>query len=419
MGVSRRVAACRACGYRGAVAGYRDLLRTPGVARIMAAQLTARFPNGMTSLAILLHIQYVTGSYGAAGLVLGATSVGQAIAGPVTSRWMGVWGMRRVLTTTLVICAFAITAIALFETIVPVYMVFGLIAGLSTPPVQSAVRTIYPKMVNSRQLTPLFSFDASLQEVIWIVAPVVITLVATQIGTVQALLLIVVILISGGAWFILSPEVGRVRIPRSRRSIGKVLAKPQVLLATVIGFLLIGACAAVEAGVVATFAHGGLEAGIVLAIFSIGSLAGGLSFGHIPIGRWAMARRLAIMAFGLCLTVFSLNIFWLGATLFVAGIGIAPALAVLFAMTSASVKFSETAEAYGWIGTGQLIGAAAGSAIAGFLIDGVGPQGAYGAAAAFAIVGTIVAVACVRSFPDLRHRDPSPIPDTEPVGTIT
>ena len=385
----------------------------------MAAQLTARFPNGMTSLAILLHIQYVTGSYGAAGLVLGATSVGQAIAGPVTSRWMGVWGMRRVLTTTLVICAFAITAIALFETVVPVYMVLGLIAGLSTPPVQSAVRTIYPKMVNSRQLTPLFSFDASLQEVIWIVAPVVITLVATQVGTVQALLLIVVILISGGAWFILSPEVGRVRIPRSRRSIGKVLAKPQVLLATVIGFLLIGACAAVEAGVVATFDHGGLEAGIVLAIFSVGSLAGGLSFGHIPIGRWAMARRLAIVAVGLTLTMFSLNIFWIGGTLFLAGIGIAPALAVLFAMTSASVKFSETAEAYGWIGTGQLIGAAAGSAIAGFLIDGVGPQGAYWAAAAFAVVGTIVAVACVRSFPDLRHRDPSPIPDTEPVGTIT
>ena len=40
----------------------------------MAAQLTARFPNGMTSLAILLHIENVTGSYGAAGLVLAATS---------------------------------------------------------------------------------------------------------------------------------------------------------------------------------------------------------------------------------------------------------------------------------------------------------------------------------------------------------
>jgi MFS family permease len=400
------------------VAGYRDLLRTPGVGRIIAAQLTARFPNGMTSLAILLHIEHVTGSYGAAGLVLAATSIGQAVAGPVTSRWMGRWGMRRVLTSTLVVCALAITAIALLELPVPGYMALGLVAGLATPPVQSAVRTIYPKMVTARQLTPLFSLDASLQEIIWIVAPVLITLVATQAGTVPGLLLIVAILVGGGAWFILSPEVGRVRIPRSRRGLGKVLTKPPVLLATVVGFLLIGACSAVEAGVVATFDHGGLEAGIVLAVFSVGSLAGGLTFGHIPIGPWAMARRLAIVTVGLALTIVSLNIWWLGGTLVLAGIGIAPALAVLFAMTSASVKFSDTAEAFGWVGTGQLIGAAAGSAIAGFLIDDIGPTGAYVAAATFAAAGLIVAIVFVRGFPDLRNRDASPIPDTEPVQTI-
>lgn len=385
----------------------------------MAAQLTARFPNGMTSLAILLHIEHVTGSYGAAGLVLAATSVGQAISGPVTSRWMGLWGMRRVLSLTLVVCAIAITALALLQLSLPAYMALGLLAGLSTPPVQSAVRTIYPKMVNSRQLTPLFSLDASLQEIIWILAPVVITLVATQAGTVPALLLIVVFLIGGGAWFILSPEVGRVRIPRSRRSLGKVLTKAPVLLATVIGFLLIGACSAVEAGVVATFGHGGLEAGLVLALFSIGSLAGGLSFGHIPIGSWAMARRMGIVTIGLVLATLSLNVWWLGGTLVLAGIGIAPALAVLFAITSASVKFSETAEAYGWVGTGQLIGAAAGSAVAGFLIDGVGTTGAYWAAAIFAAAGVIVSVVFVRGFPDLRGRDASPIPDTEPVPVIT
>jgi MFS family permease len=401
------------------VAGYRDLLRTPGVGRIIAAQLTARFPNGMTSLAILLHVEQTTGSYGAAGTVLAASSIGQAIAGPVTSRWMGIWGIRRVLAVTTAVCAAAILVLALAPMHLVGYMFFGLIAGLSSPPVQSAVRTIYPKLVTSRQLTPLFSLDASLQEIIWILAPVVITLVATQAGTVPALLLIVAFLLGGGAWFILSPEVGRVRIPRSRRGFGKVLSKPVVLLATVIGFLLIGACSAVEAGVVATFGHGGLEAGLVLAVFSVGSLAGGLSFGHIPMGPWAMARRLAIVAVGVLATGFSLTVWWLGASLFVAGIGIAPALAVMFAMTSASVKFSETAEAYGWIGTGQLIGAAVGSAMAGFLIDGVGPVGAYWAAAVFAVVGFIVAVACVRGFPDLRHRDASPIPDTEPVPVVT
>lgn len=401
------------------MAGYRDLLQTPGVGRIIAAQLTARFPNGMTSLAILLHIEFVTGSYGAAGLVLAAASIGQAIAGPVTSRWMGRWGMRRVITATLIVCALSITAIALLQLPLPGYMALGFVSGLSTPPIQSAARTIYPKLVTSKQLTPLFSLDASLQEIIWIVAPVLITLVATQAGTVPALLLIVVILIGGGAWFILSPEVGRVRIPRSRRSIGKVLTKTPVLLATVVGFLLIGACAAVEAGVVATFDHGGLEAGLVLALFSVGSLAGGLTFGHIPIGPWAMARRLAIVTVGLALTIVSLNVFWLGGTLVLAGIGIAPALAVLFAMTSASVKFSDTAEAFGWVGTGQLIGAAAGSAIAGFLIDDMGPTGAYIAATTFAVAGLLVAVAFVKGFPDLRGRDAAPIPDTEPVPTIT
>lgn len=401
------------------MAGYRDLLRTPGVARIIAAQLTARFPNGMTSLAILLHVEQITGSYGAAGLVLAATSIGQAIAGPVTSRWMGIWGIRRVLTLTTAVCAAAVLVMALVPLELIGFMLFGFVAGLSTPPVQSAVRTIYPKLVTSRQLTPLFSLDASLQEIIWILAPVVITLVATQAGTVPGLLLIVAILVLGGAWFILSPEVGRVRIPRSRRAFGKVLGKPTVLLATVIGFLLIGACSAVEAGVVATFGHGGLEAGLVLAVFSVGSLVGGLSFGHIPIGRWAMARRLIVVTVGLTLTFFSLSAWWLGASLFVAGIGIAPALAVMFAMTSASVKFSETAEAYGWIGTGQLIGAALGSAAAGFLIDGVGPVGAYWAGAALAVVGVVVAVTCVRGFPDLRNRDASPIPDTEPVPVIT
>lgn len=400
------------------MAGYGDLLRTPGVGRIIAAQLTARFPNGMTSLAILLHIEHVTGSYGAAGLVLAATSIGQAIAGPVTSRWMGRWGMRRVLTATLAVCAASLAAIALFSLPVPAYMALGLICGLATPPVQSAVRTIYPKMVTSRQLTPLFSLDASLQEIIWIFAPVLITFVATQAGTVPALLLIVATLIGGGAWFILSPEVGRVRIPRSRRRLGRVLARPPVLLATIVGFLLIGACAAVEAGVVATFDHGGLEAGLVLGVFAVGSLAGGLSFGHLPIGRWAMARRLGIFTVGIALTVVSLNVWWLGGTLLLAGAGIAPALAVIYAMTSASVKFSDTAEAFGWIGTGQLIGAAAGSAIAGFLIDDIGPIGAYVAAAGFAVAGLAVAIIFVRGFPDLRDRDASPIPDTEPVQTI-
>lgn len=399
-----------------AVSTYSSLLKTPGVARIIAAQLTARFPFGMLSLAFLLHIERVHDSYGAAGLVLGAMSIGQAIAGPMTSRLMGVLGMRVVLWTTLGFCSAAVAAIGIFVMPIPLTMGVAFFAGLSMPPIQPAVRTIYPKMVNSRQLTPLFSLDASAQEIIWIAGPVAITFVSTQLGTVEGILMSVAIMLAGGCWFISSPEVGRVRIPRSKRRFGTVLARPPVLLATVVGFLLIGSCSAVEAGVVATFGDGSPLAGIVLAIWSLGSLVGGLAFGHIPIGPWATARRMLIVFIGVVLSSFMLWSWWgLSLTLLIAGVGIAPALAVLFAIVSASVKFSDTAEAYGWVGTGQLIGAALGSALAGFLIDGVGPVGAFWVAGAFAAVGFVVPALAHRIHPDLRGRDASPIPDTEPV----
>jgi len=371
----------------------------------------------MLSLAFLLHIEHLTGSYGSAGLVLAATSVGQAVAGPLTSRWMGVWGMRKVLTLTLVVSVLSISAIAFIPMSVPMYMLVGLIVGLSTPPVQSAVRTIYPKMVTGKQLTPLFSLDASAQEIIWVAGPVITTFVATQISTVVAIMVALVFLIGGGAWFILSPEVGRVRIPRSRRKLGKVLTKKPVLLSTLTGFLLLGACSAVEASVVSAFGHGGPESGIVLGIFALGSLVGGLSLGQLPVGPWSMARRMFAVFVGLALAVASLQFWWLAIALLIAGVGIAPVFAVMSSIVSVSVKFSDTAEAYGWVGTGQLIGAALGSALAGFFIDASGASGGFWVSAGFALVGFLLPTVLKSWHPDLRGRDSSPIPDTEPIHT--
>ena len=394
---------------------YWTLLRTPGVSRLIAAQLTARFPFGMLSLAFLIHIERIFDSYGAAGLVLGAMSIGQAIAGPLTSRLMGRLGMRPVIIATMFICAVSIIVMALIPLSVLNLMLIGFVAGLSTPPIQPAVRTIYPKIVNSRQLTPLFSLDASAQEIIWVLGPVIATFVALQVSTTAGILLAAFFLVAGGIWFVALPEVGRVRIPRSRRKLGVVLKKPEVLLSTIVGFTLVAACAAVEAGVVAVFGHGSADAGWVLGIFAIGSLIGGLALGHAPIGPWALATRMLIVTIGLILASLWLTFWWLSLALLLAGVGIAPAFAVLFGIVSASVKFSDTAEAYGWVGTGQLIGAALGSAIAGFSIDHSGPVSAIYVAAGFAALGCIIPALGRRWHPDLRGRDISPIPDTEPI----
>lgn len=394
---------------------YAELMRTPGVARLLCSQLVARFPGGMLSLGLLIHIEGIFHSYGVAGLALASLSVGQAAAGPTLSRWMGVWRMRPVLILTSIVCAAGLTVLALAPLSIPGFMLVALLTGLSYPPIQPAVRTIYPKIVNSRQLTPLFSLDASAQEIIWVAGPVLVTFVATQVSSTAGILMSLVFLVGGGIWFITSPELGRVRIPQSKRRFGVVLARPSVLLMTVVGVLLVGCFAAIEAGVVSMFGDGSPEAGIVLAIFALTSLAGGLAFGHRPIGPWALARRMSVILVGSVLAMFAFEFWTVSAALAVAGLFVAPALAVMFAAVSATVRFSDTAEAYGWVGTGQLLGAALGSAVAGFLIDAAGSSGGFITAAVLITVAVILAIVFRRAIPDLRGRDASPIPDTEPV----
>lgn len=395
---------------------YRDLAKNQGVYRILFAQLTARMPFGMLSLLMILHIEQLHQTYGAAGLVLAAASVGQAIAGPITSRWMGRWGMRPVLILSSIIAATSFTIIGVVFMTIPLTMLVAFVMGLSMPPVTPAVRTIYPKMVPSNQLTALYSLDASAQEIIWIFGPLLAVVISTQISSVVGVLVAVAFLIVGGAWFILSPELGKVRISRSRRRLGAVLTRPTVVIAAVIELIFVASFAAIEVGIVASFDHTSMESGVVLGIFSVGSITGGFLLGHRSISRWSLSIRLAIVAFGTALTLIDQGAVWLSISLFIAGLGVAPALAVLYTTVSATVKFSETAEAFGWMSTAMLIGAAAGSAIAGFAVDLYGPVSAITISLVFVILSVIVALITMKFAPDLRSGNASPLPDTEPVS---
>lgn len=372
----------------------------------------------MLSITILLHIELRYGNYASAGLVLAAQSVGQALAGPLASRLMGSLGARRVLMFTTLICTALLIVIALATLPLVIITAAAFMLGATTPPITSAVRTIYPRLVPGNQVSALFSLDASAQEVIWIIGPVAAVFVSTQFGTTWGLLIAAAFMLGGGLWFIVSPELTTVRIPPARRRFGAVLTRPTVAICTVVGFFFVASFAALEAGVVAAFGHDGIEAGVILAIFSAGSILGGLLFGHRTVLPWSMVIRTAIVLAGTALCLMSLHPVWLSIALFFGGIGVAPMFAALFTIVSSTVKFSETAEAYGWIATGQLVGIALGSAAAGLAIDTSGGFGGLLVSTALLVATAIAAALGVRWLPDMRGKDPTPLPDTEPVPII-
>jgi MFS family permease len=380
---------------------YTAVLRAPGVIRVVISQLVARFPFGMMSLAFVMHIEHVHGSYAIAGIALAAETIGAAISGPVLSRKIGAWGVKLVILTAATLSGLAMVALAVFDSPPLVMIVLAALVGLTSPPIQAAVRTIYPTLVPRKQLTTLFSMDASAQEIIWVVGPLLATILAAQISTSFAILVMAALQVFGAIMFLSNPEIRKIVIPASTRKMGGVLKSKIVVVNIILGMLLIGSFSGVEVGSVAILDNKAL-AGAVIAALSLGSLIGGVFLGPRARTRWALSKYLVIILIGYGLVFINpTDPLWMGICFFIAGIGIAPALGVLGAIVATSLKMSDTAEAYGWIATGQLMGFAAGAALAGIAIETVSPESALLIAAVFGVATLLVAVMTVKITPAL------------------
>jgi len=387
------------------MATYMQVLSRPGVLRVVSSQLFARFPFGLMSLAFVLHIQEKSGSYALAGLALGLETVGVAVSGPLLGRWMGGWGVRRTLLVSATISAATIFVIGLAPLPPEALAALCLVVGLSSPPIQSAVRTIYPMLVERKQMGTLYALDATLQEVIWIFGPVTATFIAAFTNTTVGIVVMGVIQITGAFWFSSNREIRSVEIPKSKRRLGGVLRSRIVISNAIIGALLIGSFSGVEIGTVAVFTDKA-TAGIIVGVLSLGSLLGGFLFGHRSKTRWALSRYLMVVFVGFGMVFIAPDsAVWVSIAWFIAGLGIAPALGLLGAIIGASVKTADAPEAYGWVGSGQMIGYAGAAAIAGFSIDLIAPEAALLVAVVMGGGAVIVALMSAKFTPVISSSD--------------
>jgi MFS family permease len=372
---------------------YTAVLKRPGVVRILLSQLAARWAFGMMSLAFVLHVQEVTGSYALAGITLGAETLGAAIAGPMLARLIPRVGIRPIVFISSTIGAIAMVFMGLSDGSSPAILIWlGFLVGITSPPIQQIVRPIYPSLISKEQTNHLFALDANLQELIWIVGPIVATLIAANAGTPSALFVMAAIQIVGCYTFAANREVRSAKIERSKRRVGGVLKSKIVLSNVAMGLLLVGSFGGAEVGTVAVITDRNVS-GWVLAALSAGSLLGGFLFGHRAKTKYALSKFFALSAVGYSLIFFAPHEpIWVSICWFIAGLGIAPIFATLASIIAIKLSPSESVEAYGWISTGQLIGFSSAAAIAGIAIDTIDPIAAFGVAFVAAILGLVIAL---------------------------
>jgi MFS family permease len=421
---------------------YADIFEIPGAWRFSAAGVIGRMPMSMFGLGTVLLISATTGTYGVAGAVSAAGSLGYAFASPQIARLVDSRGQRRVLLPLLAVFATATAAlIVAVQLHLPTWMFFapGLIAGATMPSLGTMVRARWSALLGgSPRLHTAFSFESVADELCFIVGPAAVTLLATEVFPAAGIGTAALLCLAGTLWFAAQrgtepllllvrgddvlvrgddppepPDHGGVihppvpagpRLWRGfplRRS--GAAAPGLVVLAPV--YLLLGAMfISVDLSTVSFAQHFGHKplAGLILGTYALGSATGGLWYGSRQ-WRAPVERRFAVT---LTLTVLGVATFWaqpnlvtLTCGIYLCGLTIAPTLIAGFSLLEAQAKPGRRTEAMAWLSSGIGIGLAVGAAAAGFIIDGHGPRAGYVFAAA---CGAASAVTCLLGLGRLR-----------------
>lgn len=369
---------------------YLRLARIPGLVPLMGSQLVARLPQGLLSIAVLLHVEQQTGSYTIAGAVVAFEGVGQAVSAPIAGRALAVFGVRKVLVVTTLSHVLALLLLAWLPLSTVVALALGGFVGISTPPVVPVVRSLFARIVPEPDLPAVFALDTTAQELIWILGPVLAALVGTTLSTEVGLGVAAGCALAGIAAMQCSPFIRRLALPRNNHAAGRALLHPTVGAAMVGTALMVATFTAMEVGALAKYERNGLIAGLALALASVASLVGGIVLGNRRLSRSAVVFCLATGVVGPLAAGYlpGTTLFFLA--FFVSGVGFAPALSALHHAVAVDVEEHSAPEAFGWLMTGGMLGAALGTFTAGRLVDTVGISGSFVGATLFGALAMAV-----------------------------
>ena len=396
----------------GGLQAYAGLLRHGPARNPFLAALVARLPLSMAPLGILLLVQGERGTYSLAGVVTGAYAVGSALGTPLWGRLMDHFGQVRVLLPTAVACA-ALLSVLAFTTVLggaPLLLI-GLAAAAGfafpamSPALRSAWRVIFPDRA-SRQVA--FALDATSVELVFVGGPLLLSLLLAVSPPVVPLLATAAAVLGGNVAYCrtlaarhsrpgvtATPVAAGASAPRSAVTASGVAALLLVMLGMSVGFGQLDTSLAATANVVLGDTE---RVGLLFLAIAGGSAVGGLVFGmrSWPFDdRRAVPTLLAVFAvllagLAVLLALPPVNLWVLFPLLVVTGATVAPTLIMQQSLLDHLAPAQRLNEAQAFLSAANTTGAAAGTAVAGVLIDARGLGLSFGGAAVAVLLAAVV-----------------------------
>lgn len=378
--------------------GYGELLRARHAARLLTGTLIGRLPYGTAPLAIVLFTRAEGGGYALAGALSAVYGLATAVGQPLLGRLVDLYGQPRVMLPSAVLSALAMALLAVggIDPLAPAYAAV-LLAGLSTPPLEGGLRALWPSVLGREdRIHRAYALDAVSQEVMFAVGPLALTLVVSLWSEAGALLVINALGVLGALWVVLSPPSRRWRsAPREAHWLG-ALRSPGLLVLLGCFFFVGAALGSISVAAVAYADVLGDEliATYLLSALGAGALIGGLLYGARP---WAgePESRLRVLVAALAAGYLPLLLAPDGAlamTLLsaVAGLFLAPALACAFVVIDRHAPRGTVTEAFSWLVTTFMVGAAAGTGVVGPVVEWRGATGGFAVAAVAGLAAVLV-----------------------------
>ena len=382
---------------------YLSVWRLPSAPVLLVAGFAGRLPSAMVPLALLLMVQQQTGSYAVAGLASATYGLAMAGMAPVLGRLADRRTPRPVLLAQTAAYPLLLTllVVAVLGSAPAVAIVAAsAAAGAGTPLVSGTVRALWSR-VDPRVRGTAYALDATATELVFVAGPTLVAALAVLAAPGWALAVAGALAVTGALGIAASGAMrGWVSVPVAHRDspLATVLAPgmPRVLLSGSALMLGFGALEVAVPAFADAIGSPGLS-GVLLALWSLGSVAGGLWFGARVVSaslprqyRWLLLG----VTIGLAPLAAASDPWVLGALLFLGGTAIAPTLTVQNSLVGAIAPVHATTEAFTWLSTMATGASAVGAALGGALIESrAGVSGSLllaVAGAALAVLVTLV-----------------------------